>query len=172
MAYGKSAADIAAKELERHGELQTFLTSLWKNIGDHGIMTLSTCAGDRITSRSMSVIVTGGKFYCQTDKNYLKFKQIEKNDNVALCFKNFSVEGKCRCIGTPLEDKNDFFARRFKKHFYGSYKAYSSLPSEILLEISPALIYSWSYTLTTPYMEYWDFNNKTYIKRKMVSNEK
>ena len=39
---------------------------LWKKIGTHGIMTLATCAENRVTSRAMSVIVYGGNFYCQT----------------------------------------------------------------------------------------------------------
>ena len=135
---------------------------LWKKVGTHGIMTLSTCAESRVTSRSMSVIVYGGKFYCQTDETFLKYKQIEVNPNVALCFKNYSIEGKCRVIGSPVDDNNKFFAELYKKHFYMSFKAYSSLPTEKLLEITPALIYSWNYKLTKPYMQYYDFENKTY----------
>ena len=76
---------------------------LWKKIGTHGIMALATCAGGRITSRQMSVIVHGGKFYCQTDERYLKYQQITQNPNVALCYNNFSIEGACRAIGHPFD---------------------------------------------------------------------
>lgn len=138
------------------------LPALWKKIGTHGIMTLSTCSENRVTSRPMSVVVIEGKFYCQTDQTYLKYRQISENPNVAVCHKNFSIEGTCKCIGKPLESKNDFFINVFKKHFYGSYKAYSDLHNEVLLEIVPTLIYSWNYKLTKPYMEYFDFANCIY----------
>lgn len=135
---------------------------LWKKVGSHGIMTLATCAENRVTARVMSVIVYNGKFYCQTDENFLKYKQITKNPNVALCYKNYSIEGVCRCIGKPLDEKNIFFAKAFKKHFFASYKAYSALKTECLLEITPTLIYVWEYEFMKPYMEYWDFTNKEY----------
>lgn len=135
-------------------------------------MTLSSCAENRVTSRSMSVVVIDGKFYCQTDENSLKYRQLMKNENAALCVKNFSVEGKCRCIGKPFDKENVFFADAFKKHFFGSYKAYSALSSEILLEISPVRIYSWIYVLAAPYMEYWDFSDSTYRKRRMNADVK
>lgn len=137
---------------------------LWRKIGTHGVMTLSTCAENRVTSRQMSVIVSDGKFYFQTDENFLKFKQLSENPNAALCYKNFSVEGVCRCIGKPLDEKNAFFVKAFKKHFFGSYKSYSALQTERLLELTPTLIYSWSYELTKPYMEYWDIENRSYRK--------
>lgn len=140
------------------------LPALWTKIGTHGIMTLSTCSANRVTSRSMSMVVIDGRFYCQTDQTYLKFRQISENPNVAVCHKNFSIEGTCRCIGKPLE--NDFFIDAFKKYFYGSYKAYSDLQNEVLLEIVPTLIYSWNYKLTKPYMEYFDFVNFIYRREE------
>lgn len=112
----------------------------------------------------MSVIIYDGKFYCQTDETYLKFKQLSENPNAALCFKNFSVEGKCRCIGKPLDENNAFFAKAYKKYFLGSYKAYSSVSTERLLEIDPVLIYSWNYKSTKPFMEYWDFEHKDFCR--------
>lgn len=148
----------------RSEEFSWHLPGLWKKISSHDIMTLSTCAESRVTSRSMSMIRIDGKFYCQTDETYLKFKQVSENPNVAVCWKNFSIEGICRCVGKPLDGKNAFFADAYKKHFAGSYKAYSALPTERLLEITPTLVYSWNYELTKPYMEYWDFRNMIYRK--------
>lgn len=146
------------------GSFDEKLPTLWKKIGTHSIMTLSTCSGNRVTSRPMSMVVIDGRFYCQTDQTYLKYRQILENPNVAVCHKNFSIEGTCQCIGKPLEGKNDFFINAFKKYFYGSYKAYSYLHNERLLEIVPTLIYSWNYKLTKPYMEYWDFKSFIYKK--------
>lgn len=138
--------------------------AFWKKIGSHGIMTLATCAENRVTVRPMSIVVWDGKFYCQTDELYLKYKQIVENPKVAICFKNYSIEGICRCIGKPLDEKNDFFVNVYKKHFFGSYRAYSAISTERLLEITPTLAYIWEYDLLKPYMEYWDFSSKEYRK--------
>ncbi|MGN0634019.1 MAG: pyridoxamine 5'-phosphate oxidase family protein [Oscillospiraceae bacterium] len=137
---------------------------LWNKIGTHGVMTLSTCADNRVTSRSMSVVVIDGKFYCQTNENYLKYKQISKNPNVALCFDNFSVEGVCRNIGKPLE--HDFFISAMKASFANAVERWSALPSECVLEITPKLIYSWVYEDNKPFMEYWDLDSMTYRKER------
>lgn len=140
------------------------VSQMWKKIGTHGIMVLSTCAERRVTSRPVSVVAVGGKFYFQTDESYLKFRQIMQNDSVALSVKNFSIEGKCHDIGKPLDSINSEITAAIKKHFLLAYKSYSHIKSERLLEIVPTLIYSWSYELTKPYMEYWDFEKFTYHK--------
>lgn len=143
-------------------EFSEKLPALWKKIGSHGVMVLSTCAENRVTSRPVSVVVIDGKFYCQTDENYLKYKQLSENENAALSVKNFSVEGRCKSIGKPID--NEFFAQAMKKHFLPAYMNYSKLDAERVLEFTPTLIYSWSYELAKPYMEYWDFENLTYRK--------
>ncbi len=140
------------------------LSQLRKKLGTHGIMVLSTCTANRVTSRPVSVVTVGGKFYCQTDESYLKYKQIMQNDSVALSVKNFSIEGKCHDIGKPLDSINSEIAAAIKKHFLLAYQTYSHLENERLLEIVPTLIYSWSYELTKPYMEYWDLEKFTYHK--------
>lgn len=155
---------LAEEYRKRSAEFLAHLQALWKKIGTHGIMTLSTCAENRVTSRPMSVVVIDGKFYFQTDETYLKYKQLCANPNAALCFKNFSIEGICRVIGKPLDDGNSFFAQAYKKHFRNSFNNYSALPTECVLEVTPTLIYAWEYELLKPYMEYWDFENSEYRK--------
>lgn len=139
-------------------------SKMWKKIGNHGVMVLSTCAEQRVTSRPMSVVIVDGKFYCQTDENYLKFRQIMQNGNVALSIKNFSIQGTCHDIGKPLDKANSEIVAAIKKHFLLAYKSYSHIQSERLLEIVPKLIYSWNYEITKPYMEYWDIEKQTYYK--------
>ena len=51
----------------------------------------------------MSVVIIEGKFYCQTDVNYLKCRQISDNPNVSLCTVNFSIEGKCIISDAPAK---------------------------------------------------------------------
>lgn len=141
------------------------LSELWEKIGNHGVMALSTCYENRVTSRSMSVVVSNGRFYCQTDENYLKYKQISKKPNVALCFDNFSVEGICQSLGKPLE--HDFFINALKAYFPNAAERWSGGKNECLLEISPALISSWIYEEDKPYKETWDFRSLRYHKNLM-----
>lgn len=133
---------------------------LWRKIGSHGIMVLSTCVENRVTSRAMSVVVINGKLYCQTDERYLKCRQIKANPNVCVCVNNFSVEGKCRIIGKPHE--NEFFIDKMKEHFPDTVSRWSSMPAECVLEITPRLVSSWIYENNKPYIECWDFENYIY----------
>lgn len=146
------------------------LSALRKKIGFHGVMVLSTCAENRVTSRPVSEVVIDGKFYCQTDKNHLKCRQLSANENAAVCVKNFSAEGKCRIIGKPPD--NALFIKAMKKYFLPAYIKYSSLEQECLLEFTPTLIYSWSYELAKPYMEYWDFEKSSYRKEYKYADKK
>lgn len=143
---------------------QQSVQKVWKSIGVHSTMTLATSLNNRVSARPMSVILYDGKFYFQTDKSYLKYKQLSENPKAALCVGNYSIEGECSFIGKPLDENNSFFIKPYKKHFYLAYKTYSHLDSEVLIEFVPSLIYSWNYELTKPYMEYWDCKNEIYRK--------
>ncbi len=137
---------------------------LWSDIGSSRVMVLSTCADNRVTSRSMSVVVIGGRFYCQTNENYLKCRQIKDNPNVSLCFGNFTAEGTCAVRGKPRDDTA--FMSAMEKAYPDAVKRWSSLPEECILEITPVLIKSWIYENDLPYIETWDFSDGTYRKER------
>jgi len=137
---------------------------LWQDIGTHGVMVLSTCADNRVTSRSMTVVVIDGRFYCQTNKDYLKCRQIAENPNAALCFGNYSIEGRCSIIGKPYDIPE--FISAMEKFYPDAVKRWSGLPEECVLEITPTLIKSWVYENNVPYIETWDFSDDTYRKEK------
>lgn len=137
---------------------------LWEDIGSHGIMVLSTCEDNRVTSRSMSVVVFGGKFYFQTNENYLKYRQIQSNGNVALCFGKYSIEGVCRDIGKPYEVSE--FMDCMNRIYPDAVKRWSKLDEERVLEVSPSLIRAWIYENDIPYIEEWDIINNTYRKER------
>lgn len=143
-------------------KMQNEFQRLWKKIGSSGIMILSTCADNHVTSRAMSVVMINDKFYCQTDERYLKCKQIKANPNVSLCVNNFSIEGECHIIGKPSE--NGFFIDKMKEHFPDAVSRWSKLPTECVLEITPKLISSWIYEDNKPYIERWNFENSGYVK--------
>lgn len=140
----------------------------FENLGQGKIMTLATGDEGRISARSMSVCVFDNKFYFQTDRYFLKYKQIQNNPNIALCCENISVEGKAVCIGKPLEHSR--FCEAFKKHFNGSFNAYSSLENEVLFEVEPVLIKTWIYENSYPYVENFDFEKLTYTKTPQEIN--
>ncbi len=137
---------------------------LWNDIGTSGVMVLSTCAENRVTSRSMSVVVIDGKFYCQTNRDYLKCRQIDQNPNVALCFGRFTIEGVCKNMGRPHD--NEFFIEALGRAYPDALKRWSDLPQECVLEITPSLIQSWIYEDGVPYIESWDMQSGSYKKEK------
>ncbi len=141
---------------------RTEFQRLWSKIGNSGVMVLSTCADNRVTSRAMSVVVIDGKFYCQTDERYLKCRQIKANPNVSLFFKDYSIEGSARISGRPTD--SELFVTAMKKHFKLAYMRYSALETECVIEITPKLVSHWKYELNKPYIERWNFENSSYSK--------
>jgi len=111
------------------------LAKLFKQTKDHKIMTLATCADNYPTARSMSVIIFDENLYFQTGINLLKYRQIAANKNVALSFDNVQIEGTAAIIGKPLDEKNKAIMTKYKKCFGASFKNYSHLDDEILIEV-------------------------------------
>lgn len=157
---------LAEEYRGRKAEFVPYLTQLRDKIGSHGVMTLSTCAKERVTSRAMSVVVIDGKFLCQTGEGYLKYRQLQDNPHAALCFGSFSVEGICRILGHPTE--HDTFLSAMREFFPSAAERWSGQPFERVLEITPTLIYSWVYEENIPYMEYYDLVNMTYRKERKL----
>lgn len=125
-------------------------------------IVLSTSSKNRVTSRTMSFVIFNNKFYCQTDKNFLKYQQIIENPNVSLCIDNIQIEGVAIAEGSPLENK--IFIKLFEEYYKNSYLNYSFLEDEILLEITPTLINIWDYENEKPLRKYYDLKKKTYIE--------
>ena len=146
------------------------IMELFQEIGEAKKAVLSTSSNDRVTSRMMSFIIAKGKFYCQTDRRFLKFEQIIDNPKVAICINNIQIEGVAKIIGKPLEHTT--FSVLFKKNFKNSYENYSFLENEILLEISPIFITIWNYKENTPMREYYDLIFKEYKKEDYLGDKK
>jgi uncharacterized pyridoxamine 5'-phosphate oxidase family protein len=108
-------------------------------------MVLATSANDRVTARTMSCINKGLNVFFQTDKNFKKVKQLEKNPNVALSIDNIQIEGKALKRGHPLDETNNEFLKSFKENHYDSYKKYTHLEDEIVIKVEPHLIILWKY---------------------------
>jgi len=140
------------------------LKEFYSNFGFAKKMVLATCKDERVTARTMSVILINEIFYFQTDKTSIKYEQIAANPLVALCLDNMQIEGVATVLGHPLHDDNNLFAITFENSYKGSFDAYSSLNNEVLIEVKPNKITLWEYESGKPYRVFFDIQGQTYSK--------
>jgi uncharacterized pyridoxamine 5'-phosphate oxidase family protein len=114
-------------------------------LGAQKFLVLATSFDDRVTARTMGYINKGLTIYFQTDRNFLKVKQIEKNPNVALCGANVQIEGTAKIGNHPFEPSNKEFIELFKKKYTLAFNTYSHLKNEIVIEVEPRFITFWKY---------------------------
>lgn len=125
---------------------------LFARFGDHQVMCLATAAGQNVYARPMSFVITGGRFYFQTNIHMPKYRQISVNHNVALCWQNISIEGICAQLGKP--EKLPFFTDLYRKYYLSAYTRYSGMEGEKVFEVSPVRISDWCYENDYPYQEF------------------
>ncbi len=116
--------------------------------------TLATISNGTINTRLMCLVNDGLKVYMQTDKTFHKVEQIQKNENVAINCGAFNFTGKAKILGSPKD--NELFVEKFKAKHLKSYKQYTNLPSEVLIEINLTECTIWEKTITIV-----DFINKS-----------
>ena len=139
---------------------------LFHDLGEYKMMTLSTSLQNKVTSRTMSILVADEKFYFQTGKPSRKYEQIKGNPMVSLCWENVQIEGRCVEIGRPSE--NPEFCERYRQHFPDAYERYSNLEVEIAFEVNPVYIQKWTYENGVPCLETYDFINMRYNKERYL----
>ena len=138
------------------------IVELFQGIGEAKKAVLATSSNNRVTSRTMSFVIYENKFYCQTDKKFLKVEQILDNPKVSICIDNIQIEGIAQIIGKPLE--HNIFVTLFKKYFKNSYENYSFLENEILLEMNPIFITVWNYKESIPTRSFYRLASKEYVE--------
>ena len=118
-------------------------------------IVISTANGNKVAARTVYFVYYNNSIYFVTSKSYEKFKQIEKNSNVALCSFNISIEGVAVNKGHPESKENkkvfDYCLSKcpeMKK--YGKYK------NTVLIEIKINKIEMWKGG-----REYININEKT-----------
>ena len=125
-------------------------------LGDKKIMILATSYENRVTARSMSCVIINKRIYFQTDKTFLKYKQILQNHNVAMCVDNIVIEGIAKIKSHPFDEENKEFINIFKEKYRGSYENYSHMNNEIVIEIKPSYITLWKYQNTQSFRDFLD----------------
>jgi general stress protein 26 len=103
-------------------------------LGKTSHATLATADKNGIVSaRSMAIVNEGLKVYMQTDRKFDKVKDIKENPNVAISFPCYSFKALAKIIGHPCDNK--MFVEKLKAKHLKTYKSYTELPDEILIEI-------------------------------------
>ena len=132
-------------------------------------IVLATCLNDEPTARTVSHIILDNKIYFQTDIKFDKCMQIEENNNVALCLDNYQIEGTAKILEHPLNEKNERFLNKFKQVHENSFKEYSTLEDEVVIEINPIFIKIWKYIDNKPYIEYLNIIDKVAIRESYLN---
>jgi general stress protein 26 len=132
----------------------------FKQLSNNKVIVLATCIENKVTARNMSCVMYNHKIYFQTDKLFLKTKQILENKCVALCVDNIQIEGDAKIIGHPDEEPE--FSELYKRYFRTSYDTYSHLKNQIVIEVEPTFITLWKYA--DGHKPYRDFLDRTLHK--------
>ena len=140
------------------------LNEIFEQLQDHGKLVLATTDNNKVSARKMSFIIHDQCFYFQTDINFRKCKDLEINNNVALCIDNIQIEGICKKLSHPLE--NEMFKTLFKKYYPSSFESYTNLSTECLFVIEPTFIQRWNYIDNVAVIEKLDIKNKDYNEEK------
>ncbi|VYU55289.1 pyridoxamine 5'-phosphate oxidase family protein [Clostridium tertium] len=120
------------------------------NLENNRTWVLSTASDGNVSSRSMSIINKGLDIYFQTNKCYIKYNQITKNNNVALCFNNISIEGVAEEIGDWKDEKNKELMELYKSVHLSSFNAYGLLDGQVVYKVTPKKIKVWKYINGNP----------------------
>lgn len=120
------------------------------NLENNRTWVLSTASDGNVSSRSMSIINKGLNIYFQTNKCYIKHNQINKNNNVALCFNNISIEGVEEEIGDWKDEKNKELMELYKSVHLSSFNAYGLLDGQVVYKVTPKKIKIWKYINGNP----------------------
>lgn len=115
------------------------------NLENNRTWVLSTASDGNVSSRSMSIINKGLDIYFQTNKCYIKHNQMNKNNNVALCFNNISIEGVAEEIGDWKDEKNKELMELYKSVHLSSFNAYGLLDGQVVYKVTPKKIKIWKY---------------------------
>lgn len=153
------------KEEEEIIDFEEAKENLFKKLGQSKVMVLSTTDGERVTSRSMSIIIDNEKMYFQTALEFSKYKDIEKNKNVALCVDNIQIEGEITLITSLYDEEASSFKKLYEEYHKSSYDAYSKLMGNRVFEVSIKKVSLYKYVGSDVRREFIDFEKKLAYRR-------
>jgi general stress protein 26 len=128
-----SSSDVSIDYATRIRDVQQFLES-------KRAVVLATCADERVTARTVSLVTDGLEMYFMSWEHNLKCVQIRTNSRVALCRDNVQIEGKAEILGSPLDEKNRRAADLLRSKYPEDYAVYSGQPGMTVVKVVPQLI--------------------------------
>ena len=106
-------------------------------------IVLATCSNNRVTAREVYYASKDFNLYFVTSKAFDKYKQIEKNRNVAFCLGNIQMEGIAIMKGHPNlpENKSEtaICLSKSKKEF----EHYMKYKNTVLIEVVVTRVELW-----------------------------
>lgn len=127
-------------------------------------IVVATSYKDKVTARTVYCICNGLDIYFITSRAYTKYKQIQKNNKVALAASNIQMEGISEDLGHPKDTENEFIKdiceldEGYKKY----YNKYSRLKNTVLIKVNPTLI---TFNKGNGNTEYLNVDEKTALKK-------
>lgn len=127
-------------------EYESCVKKIEEVLGKCIFATLATACDGIVHTRQMCLLNDGLKVFMQTDKTFDKVAEIRKNENVAINCGAYNFTGKAKLIGSPKD--NEWFMQNFKAKHLKSFRQYTNLPNEVLIEIEITECKIWEKTLT------------------------
>lgn len=150
--------------------IENKVSDILNSLGKSSIMVLATCHENIVSARAISCILYNNLLFFQTSKHSNKYKQIKKNNQVAVCKDNVQIQGIAQDFGSTKEKLNMWFTDIYRRYYEESYKRYTNLDDEVIIRIVPTVISIWDYDDFGPYQKILnlDDNECKYIRCKSL----
>jgi general stress protein 26 len=107
-------------------------------------IVLATSSNNRVTAREVYFASNDFRIFFITSKAYDKCKQIEKNNNVALCLGNIQMEGIATIKGHPNLAKNINEKNICLNKSREEFEPYFKYKNTVLIEVVVSLVKLWN----------------------------
>jgi len=106
-------------------------------------IVLSTCAGDKISARTVCCLSDGLTLFLSTYKDSQKIQEIKQSPNVAIVYDNLRMDAVAELFGHP--SGHSYYLQKFAKKFPILAKIYKSNPNDLLVIFHPVTVRQYKY---------------------------
>ena len=108
-------------------------------------IVIATFNKDKIAARTVYFVLYDSCIYFITSKAYNKYKQILKNQNVALCSDYIQIEGIAEVVGHPMLEESkvilEYFLEKYPKN--ENNKRYVKHKNTVFIKVKISKISAW-----------------------------
>lgn len=145
-------------------ELTQFLDSK-----DNRHMALATSDGNNVQVRMILIANEGLDIYFFTWKHSRKYKQIERNPQVALCKDAVQIEGAVEVVGDLRDKKIGKFTDIMRRKYPDAIEKWENKPGMILLRIKPSFAVTDGRSNGDTWIDYLDLENHVAYSEKWAN---